>query len=124
MKYWKVKYYVAEGDFEIKSFYITDEQHEKIKEAMRNGAEYLATEGKPTFKTSLLAVIEGADFELNEIQKAGTKIDGILDVPNLPKLSGEVMKPKTAEQIIKDTHFDLYKKHGWAHGDACVCKSW
>ena len=124
MKYFKIIFRTGEEDFETKEIIINEDQHKEIQNQIIDGSDFVVVRNKATIKRTSIASISEANDIVAEYQKEGVKIDGILDAPELPKLSGEVRQPKTAQQIIKDTHFDLYKKHGWAHGDSCICKSW
>ena len=114
MRYWKVNYYTAEGDFETKSFIITDEQHELIKKAIKDGAEFIAIEGKPTIKRTLLGTIIEADKEVLEYQQEGLKVNGLLEPAEQPKLTGKVVSGK--ERIgdyLKRTEKSFKQKMGW-----------
>lgn len=124
MNYYKIITYAEGEDFETRERIINEDVYKLMQKAMAEGAEFIDLGDKGIIRRSSIKEIAPANDIVSEYQKEGVKIDGILDAPDLPKLSGDVRQPKTAEQIIKDTHFDLYKKHGWAHGDACVCKSW
>ena len=123
MNYYKIITYAEGEDFETRERIINEDVYKLMQKAMAEGAEFIDLGDKGIIRRSSIKEIAPANDIVSEYQKEGVKIDGILDAPDLPKLSGDVRQPKTAEQIIKDTHFDLYKKHGWEHKDSCVCKS-
>lgn len=124
MKYFKIIFRTGEEDFETKEIIINEDQHKEIQSQIVDGSDFVVVRDKATIKRTSIASISEAGDIIAEHQRTGVKVDGILDTPDLPKLAGEVREPKTTEQIIKDTHFDLYEKHGWEHKDSCVCKSW
>jgi len=114
MRYWKLIYYTAEGEYETKSFLITDEQHSQIRKAMDEKAEFIGVDGKPTIKRTLIASIIEADKEMLEYQRQGIKVDGLLEPAEQPKLTGKVISGlEKAELYLKRTKSDTYRKMGW-----------
>ena len=111
MKYWKVNYYTAEGEFETKSFIITDEQHNQIRQAMDRQVEFIGIEGKPTIKRTLIATIIDANNEVAEYQRQGIKVDGLLEPTEKPKeITGNVKK---VSDFLKETRKQFFERMGW-----------
>lgn len=92
MNYWQIIYRTGSEDWETKEVIITNEQYKKVQLVLQNKGDLIILEDKPTIKRTSIVSINPADEIVAEYQRAGVKVDGLLDPPQNPLLTGETKK--------------------------------
>ena len=121
MNYWKIITYAegSEGEYDTRERIVDDATHQKIREALAQGADLIDLGEKGIIRRSSIKEILEANNIVKTYQAQGLKIDGLLEPVSQPRITGGV---RSIKDHIVETHSEFYAKMGWAHKEDCSCK--
>ena len=108
--YFKIIYRTGEEDWETGEIIVDEEQHAKIQKQMSEGSDFIFIKDKATIKRTAIVSITSANDIVANYQKQGLKVEGFLEPPNFPKITGRVQK---VGDFLKETKKDFFKRMGW-----------
>lgn len=112
MRYFKMIQY-AEGDnYETKETIITEPIFQQYRQMIAEGKEKLVLQDRIISVSSIKEIVPADDIVAG-YQKQGLKIEGLLETPEVPKIAGEIMKPKKIGDYLRETKEAFFKKMGW-----------
>ncbi len=121
MRYYKVIQYGNDNDFSTKETIIDESTFRQYQKLISEGKDKIVLR-EAIISVSSIKEIVPADDIVAEYQRQGLKIDGLIEAPDRPELTGNVSEPRKISDLLKDKHFEMYQKNGWGHNDDCVCK--
>lgn len=125
MNYYKIITY-AEGkneknEIETRERLVDENVYRLIQLAMKEDVEFIDLGAKGIIRRSSIKEIAPANDIVNEYQKIGVQIDGLLEPVSVPRLTGGGGL-RNIQELIKENHESFYKKMGWNHDQKdCNC---